>query len=252
VQQKKISRRRNTRTGSDRLMFFTAGSDMLMIMESAYAAGIWAGVTFAEYTLPFQGKVPPVFSNYYNNSLITTMSTTTLSNLAWQDALVAPDGGRQIFATFTHINSAPFMNTFLEMAAKTAAEIQKKIWLLEYQVLNQPLPHLLTKDSTPSGNSIGLDKNEKDLIIALVNVTWLDPKMDDFVIGLIKKLIDDAKEAAMKAGVYHPFIYLNYAAEWQKPFDGYGEDSKAQLIAVSKKYDPQQVFQKQATGGFKL
>lgn len=221
-------------------------------MKLAYAAGLWYGVTFAEYTLPFPGKVPEVFSGYYNDSLITTMSMQNVSNLAWQDALVAPDGFRQVFVTFTHVNSAAFMAKFIEMAGNTAAEINKRIWLMEYQVLNQPLPQVVTELSAKSGNSLGLEGNDKDLMISLVNVTWLNKKDDDFVIGLVKKLIDDATEAAKKAGVYHPFIYLNYAAEWQKPIDGYGARSKAQLRAASEKWDPQQIFQKQSTGGHKL
>jgi hypothetical protein len=225
-----------------------------VLQAFTYVGGIWAGVTFAEYTKPFTGKVPGPFSTYYNNSLITTMGMSTISNLAWQDALVAPDGGRQVFATFSHVNSAAFMDTFLKMAADTIAKINKEIWLVEFQILNQPFPAVAIEKSveTSTGNSLGLEGNDKDLIISLVNVTWLNKKQDSFVIGLVKKLIDDATEAARKAGVYHPYIYLNYAAEWQKTFDGYGQNAKSQLVSVSQKYDPQQIFQRQAPGGFKL
>ena len=49
-----------------------------------------------------------------------------------------------------------------------------------------------------------------------------------------------------------PFQYLNYAAPFQDPFASYGEKNLQLLREVSKKYDPDQVFQKLVPGGFKL
>jgi hypothetical protein len=58
--------------------------------------------------------------------------------------------------------------------------------------------------------------------------------------------------AAQTLGVDDPYLYLNYAASWQDPINSYGPASVANLQAVSRKYDPSGVFQKQVPGGFKL
>lgn len=50
----------------------------------------------------------------------------------------------------------------------------------------------------------------------------------------------------------HPFQYLNYAAPFQDPLASYGVKNLQRLREVSKKYDPDQVFQRLVPGGFKL
>ncbi|KAK1086311.1 hypothetical protein LTR48_003687, partial [Friedmanniomyces endolithicus] len=67
-----------------------------------------------------------------------------------------------------------------------------------------------------------------------------------------KALFDQAETYAKANGFYNEYLYLNYAAPWQKPIAGYGAANVANLMAVSRKYDPLQVFQKQVPGGFKL
>lgn len=61
-----------------------------------------------------------------------------------------------------------------------------------------------------------------------------------------------AKTAAAKAGLSNEFVYLNYAAPGQDPLSGAGAANKANLRSVSKKYDPDQIFQKAVPGAFKL
>ena len=48
------------------------------------------------------------------------------------------------------------------------------------------------------------------------------------------------------------WLYLNYANKNQDPLAGYGGANVAKLSAASKKYDPDQVFQKRVPGGFKV
>jgi hypothetical protein len=68
----------------------------------------------------------------------------------------------------------------------------------------------------------------------------------------VKKFIAQTEQAGEKMGLLSPYIYLNYAATWQDPLDGYGAAVKSELWEVSEKYDPEGVFQKQVPGGFKL
>ena len=70
--------------------------------------------------------------------------------------------------------------------------------------------------------------------------------------SITRTLIDKIDQATTAAGVFHRFKYLNYAAPFQDPITSYGPASKAQLRAVSKKYDPKGFFQVGVPGGFKL
>jgi hypothetical protein len=52
-------------------------------------------------------------------------------------------------------------------------------------------------------------------------------------------------------GLSNSYIYLNYAATWRDPVDGYGVTIKNELREVGEKYDPEGAFQKQVPGGLK-
>ena len=72
------------------------------------------------------------------------------------------------------------------------------------------------------------------------------------MISAAQKLIADIDAATKERGVFNKFKYLNYAANWQRPMEGYGEESVQRLKAVSAKYDPEGLFQKNVPGGFKV
>lgn len=100
--------------------------------------------------------------------------------------------------------------------------------------------------------ALGLEDEEDDLIIVLLVNAWIQPRYDLEQVDIMKKTLEKALKRAKDMGVYHPYVYLNYAAEFQKPIRGYGEKRRGWLKEVSAEYDPYQVFQKQVPGGFKL
>lgn len=68
----------------------------------------------------------------------------------------------------------------------------------------------------------------------------------------LKDLIAVIEQVTQAEGVYHPYKYLNFAAGFQDPLGGYGEEQKMKLKQVARKYDPTGIFQRQVPGGFKL
>lgn len=64
--------------------------------------------------------------------------------------------------------------------------------------------------------------------------------------------ISKLEEFAKSVGADNPWIYLDYAYKTQDPLKGYGEESLQKLRDVSKKYDPEGVFQTMVPGGFKV
>ena len=102
-------------------------------------------------------------------------------------------------------------------------------------------------------NPLGLhDFTDEPLVIVSFTINWAERQDDEFVNTTARRAIKqiDAVAEANKTG--HQYRYLNYCAEWQRPFRGYGKENWLFLQAVSRRYDPEGLFQKACAGGFKL
>ena len=92
---------------------------------------------------------------------------------------------------------------------------------------------------------------QKDLVLLLVTNFFADASKYSQIDQMTKNFIAAVDKVATEQGVNEKYTYLNYAAKWQDPLKDYGPVQWTYLAAMSKKYDPQGVFQKQ-TGGFKI
>ncbi len=57
---------------------------------------------------------------------------------------------------------------------------------------------------------------------------------------------------AKEMGLYHRYMYQNYADPSQDVFAGYGDVNREKLRGIQKKYDPEGVFSKLQPGYFKV
>lgn len=195
-------------------------------------------LTYAQPT-----RNPPSVQGLYNNSIATTMGMTTYLSVARANGIGTPAGGRGFWATFTFHNNLAFMKEALDLIGKGGAG-----------VIFQPLwaaPRLKSFRAT-GGNVLGLEDTKEDLIIVLLMFTSLSAAGDAAVTSRAKQLLENLKNAAQAKGVYSPYVYANYAADFQDVIGGYGTKARDFMISVSQKYDPDQLFQKQVPGGFKL
>lgn len=85
-----------------------------------------------------------------------------------------------------------------------------------------------------------------------LNTAWALEKDDDLWISIGKKFMKAVEKKAVEMGLGDDFRYLNDASSDQKIMEGYGKENLKRLQKIAKQYDPDQVFQKQVTGGFKL
>ena len=102
-------------------------------------------------------------------------------------------------------------------------------------------------------NPLGLhDCTHEPLVIVSFTVNWAECRDDEFIKTTTRRAVEqiDAVAAANKTG--HRYRYLNYCAEWQRPFESYGVENWRFLQGVSRKYDPEGLFQRGCVGGFKL
>ncbi|TKA30695.1 hypothetical protein B0A50_02415 [Salinomyces thailandicus] len=211
----------------------------------------WSAASNFEYTKP--EAYPPFFDNF--TSLPTTFNTTRISNLTdFTVELSAsnPIGRRQLFVTGTYGNSAKMLEAIYLISNQTVHEMDA-VPNLAFSLSFQPEPTIIQAASAAAGgNSLGLSVEDGPLFNFLLTMTWDTEADDEFVNQQGRDLYNQAEQKASELGVQKKYIYLNYAAPWQEPIKGYGEEIVAQLQAVSRKYDPEGVFQKLVPGGFKL
>ena len=88
---------------------------------------------------------------------------------------------------------------------------------------------------------------------ALITVSWSNAQDDDKVNEYVRAFLSKLDAATKEKDLYIPFTFLNDAQSGQEIYQYYGDgESLPELQQIAQKYDPQEVFQKLETGGFKL
>ncbi|KAI1259890.1 hypothetical protein F5Y18DRAFT_432862 [Xylariaceae sp. FL1019] len=81
---------------------------------------------------------------------------------------------------------------------------------------------------------------------------WADEKDDKLIYDMMKSTVERVRSMTVEHQTALDFIYLNYAADFQDPIGSHGAENKEKLQDVSRRYDPEGLFQKRVPGGFKL
>jgi hypothetical protein len=117
----------------------------------------------------------------------------------------------------------------------------------------QPYPvSLLRKSVEHGGNSLGLSPSDGPLVSILLLTTWQNKSDDDVIFKTMREALENIKAVAAAKNTAVDYVFMNYAAAFQDPISSYGAENKRKLQLVSKKYDPEGLFQKGVPGGFKL
>ncbi len=95
-----------------------------------------------------------------------------------------------------------------------------------------------------------LGSNTRPIVVAQLTGTWKDSRDTAVIEAVALKLIRDITIATRIYDMQTGYIYLNYAHAGQSFF---GEGRRKQwLKEMSRKYDPEGIFQHCVPGGFKL
>ena len=79
-----------------------------------------------------------------------------------------------------------------------------------------------------------------------------EPEDDTIINEATVRYIDRINEYTKSVGQFQRSVYMGYAYPTQPVIEGYGRENVEFLRKVSRKYDPQGLFQKNVPGGFKL
>ncbi|KAK8076348.1 hypothetical protein PG994_003620 [Apiospora phragmitis] len=207
---------------------------------------------------------PPIFARFRDDvetygaqKIASTARVTSLSNLAEELNQSEPPGKRSRFTTATFKVDQALLQ---QMAAFYVEQVKKALDnglekdegfapMLGIQPLTR---NILREQAKRGGNVMGLSEEDGPLMVCSFGWEWSHESDDGTVIAGIKAVLEQSVAAAKERGLYHPFKYMNYAAEDQDPIAGYGSDNVNFLKEVQQRYDPGGVFTKLVPGWFKV
>lgn len=181
--------------------------------------------------------------------LWSTCKVRTLNDATDELCALNPRGRRQVWATTAIKNDPETLEAVHAAYCEGVASLRKTRDVSWTLVIQPTLPEWLRKGDA---NPLSMDNYDGPLINVQFLVNWPDRQDDEFVNLTTRKAIEEINDFAVAKGTDHPWRFLNYCADWQKPFESCGEENLPFLQDVSKKYDPEGLFQRGCKGGFKL
>jgi hypothetical protein len=169
----------------------------------------------------------------------------------WSRIQIATDSvRRQDFRTISLAISEELYQDIITLFYETYPKIAEVTGLQATMTWQTVAANVAREGKKRGGNSLGLEDVAQTWLI--VNSAWALQSDDKKALGIQKAFIGEVEKMASKRGLLHKFRYLNDAAIDQDPIAGYGRENIGHLWEVSRKYDPEGVFQRLVGGGFKL
>ena len=180
----------------------------------------------------------------------STCRTRTLSNATNELHSLNPPGRRQVLAATT-VRNDPATLQAAHAAYRNALATVRHIKGISWTLVMQPfVPDWARKGQS---NPLGLNEGGSEALVNIsFTVNWGNAEDDERARAITRSTLESVDEFAKRHGTDHRYRYLNYCADWQRPFEGYGIENWEQLKETSAKYDPKGLFQKACRGGFKL
>ncbi|KXL42586.1 hypothetical protein M433DRAFT_156085 [Acidomyces richmondensis BFW] len=198
------------------------------------------------YTLP---EIQPaayeeLFAIPNITSSVTLVKLSTFSNESVTPPL------NWLFYTATFGVSAELLDDIFSIANESLYNFDVPggvLWDLAFE----PFPTAFLSHSNGQ-DVLGTSPADSNGIILLVSALWPELADDDAVHTKAVEMMTKVRARAVRMGMLKRFVYGNYADWSQLPIESYGKENVEFLRKVSAKYDPDGVFQKKVTGGFKL
>ncbi|KAH0835162.1 hypothetical protein AYO21_10323 [Fonsecaea monophora] len=112
--------------------------------------------------------------------------------------------------------------------------------------------HAVPRSPKPEENMYNLKRDDGHLVTIMLAFSTAESQYDQAVLDMQSTILGKIKDEAIRRGLYHPFLFANYAGTFQDVVGSYGESSVKYLSKMIDKYDPDRVFQQLKPGGFKV
>ncbi|KAH1311713.1 hypothetical protein KXX47_005464 [Aspergillus fumigatus] len=210
-------------------------------------------VAAAEITYVKNVSEPVIFAPY--RAIPAVQDTTAARTLVeYCDAVqeLNPDGLREMYWTLTlHLDEdfANWVTGYFYSVLPQVLSIQGINPALVNQGITIPMLKNMTRNG---GNALGLDASQGPFHLLMMSIWWENADDDDKVLAWAKDFWETVTAKAKKDGVFHDYVYMNYASQYQDVIAGYGAANKAKLQSIAARYDPKGVYQTLQPGYFKL
>lgn len=211
-------------------------------------------VSDVEYAAPLpNGTHPAVFDRFFDEPgrLQDTAAQKTLADLTLELNSSNPSGFRESYWTATVGLDVTLMQDLLSLWVEVVEPIKNITGFLPFYSLELVSIPVLKMMGRNGGNALGLDA-KAPLVVINPGAMWAQAADDDAVLGAYATWLAKAKIKAEARGLWHPYVYMNYASFVQDPIASYGDRNVARLKEIARKYDPEGVFQRLQPGYFKL
>ncbi|KAM5352946.1 hypothetical protein ACJ41O_005668 [Fusarium nematophilum] len=218
----------------------------------AYSGGAKLALPALYYSEPDGGDAP-IWDDF---NAITPLSNLTKNRKIgeWVKETIkdSPSGLREMFyvaSTKVDHDILAFAQDLFFKTVTSVAGIPGIVPNLVVQGITIPqLEHMKNN----GGNALGLEAADGPFFIIQICAMWRNKSDDDKIHRWMSDILEKVTAEAKSRGVNNDYVYMNYASQFQDSVATYGASNKAKLKSISKKYDPQQVFQELQPGYFKL
>ncbi|KAI1091070.1 FAD-binding domain-containing protein [Rostrohypoxylon terebratum] len=230
-------------------------SALIVSFAHAQEYQAWVSAVMAHHSSPQPPENhPAVFDDFMNvkNALSDTTRNASHSNLTIEVDQVNPPGLRESYWTLTtHVDKQLIldMQSIFEEEIAPIRNLTAFLPAVSYQIITVPQLKAMTRNG---GNALGVGGSKKPLLLINHTARWMSDSDDQLILTAFSNVVSRSRELARLRGLDHPFLYMNYASQFQDPLGSYGTDNKARLLEISKKYDPYGVFQNLNPGYFKF
>lgn len=154
------------------------------------------------------------------------------------------DSAFQLTYSFENPDADVYMQLFKIWENSTSVFDDVEGMFAEFLIQPQPVAR--------STNLFGLTPGKTDYVIVDMTAAYSNESDDALVEKEMNNIVDKQKAVLKSGGYLIDFVYLNYADISQNVYSTWGADNVAQLQAISRKYDPNGVFQHMVPGGYKV
>ncbi|KAK4204524.1 hypothetical protein QBC40DRAFT_216742 [Triangularia verruculosa] len=177
----------------------------------------------------------------------------TMFNITKEAEATIPSKNRNVWWAITTHSTLQILGEAYQLWWDSHSAMQNVpgiVWTMTFQ----PLP-AGTYNRSPTSNILGFQspsRGGQPRVIIQLTASWASQLDDTYVRGKAKDMYDALFASLQFKNAVDPWVYLNYAADWQDPIGGYGTANVALLQAARSKYDPNGVFTNRVPGGFKI
>lgn len=196
---------------------------------------------------------PPIFDSLRH--LQASADTTEInrqSNISLINYRGQPDGYRQTYWTATYRLNRDLADFVQQVFIEETSYLGDRDGLEARCIMQIITTDMLHQMSKNGANALGISSLDTPLMILNPAFRWTSPLDDLPILQANMNLVNRINARARGMNLEVPFLYMNYASQFQDVIHSYGSANVHRLRTVAKWYDPDGIFQALQPGGFKL